>query len=84
MFTTDFIIDSIQMSKKTVTDYVFTDKVLNKAAHSYIDAQTAFAKMLSRNTMDMVKYSVDSLSKVVFPQKEQASQAPYKVEKEAK
>ena len=84
MFTPDFIIDSIQSSKKTVTNCIFTDKVLNKAAHNYIDAQTAFAKMLTRNAIDVAKYSVDSVSKVLFPQKEQASQAPYKVEKEAK
>jgi dihydroneopterin aldolase len=84
MFTPDFFIDSFQDIKKVITNAVFKDATLNKAAHNYIDAQTAFAKMMTRNTIDLAKYSVDSVSKVLFPQMEQASQAPYKVDKEAK
>lgn len=83
MFRPDFFIDVFQQTKKTVTNAVFQDKTLNKAAHAYIDAQTAFAKVLVNNTVEMTRYSVDSVSSVLFPQKEQASQAPYKVEKEA-
>jgi hypothetical protein len=83
MFTLDFFIDTFQSTKKEFTNAVFKDATLNKAAHAYIDAQTAFAKMMSHNAVDLAKYSVDSVSKVLFPQKEQASQAPYKVEKEA-
>jgi hypothetical protein len=83
MFTPDFFIDTFQTTKKVVTNAVFKDATLNKAAHNYIDAQTAFAKMMTRNAIDLAKYSVDSVSKVLFPQTEQASQAPYKVEKEA-
>ena len=84
MFSPHFYIDSLQSTKKIVTDQIFKDPALNKAAHSYIDAQTQFAKMAVNNTIDMVKYSVETVSKVLFPQKEQASLAPYKVEKEAK
>ena len=71
MFTPDFYIDSFQSTKKIITNQVFKDPTLNKAAHNYIDAQTAFAKMLTSNTVDMAKYSVDSVSKVLFPKKEE-------------
>ena len=71
MFTPDFYIDSFQSTKKIITNQVFKDPTLNKAAHNYIDAQTAFAKMLTANTVDMAKYSVDSVSKVLFPKKEE-------------
>jgi hypothetical protein len=81
MFSPIFYIESFQNTKKIVTDQVFKDTALNKAAHAYIDAQTQFAKMVVNNTIDMAKYSVDSISNVLFPQKEQVS-APYKVEKE--
>jgi hypothetical protein len=46
---------------------------LNKAAHAYIDAQTQFAKMAVNNTIDMAKYSVESISKVLFPKKDSAA-----------
>ena len=71
MFTPEFYIDSFQSTKKALTNQVFKDPTLNKAAHNYIDAQTAFAKMLTANTVDMAKYSVDSVSKVLFPKKEE-------------
>lgn len=83
MFTPEFFIDTFQNTKKTVTNAVFQDKTLNKAAHAYIDAQTAFAKVLAKNTIEMTRYSVESISSVLFPKTEQASKAPYKVEKEA-
>jgi hypothetical protein len=84
MFTPHFFIDTFQNTKKVVANQIFKDSRLNKAATDYIDAQTAFAKMMVNNTVDMAKYSVESISKVWFPKMEQASQAPYKVEKEAK
>ena len=83
MFSPHFYIDQFQTTKKIVADQIFKDPALNKAAHSYVDAQTQFAKMAVNNTIDMIKYSVDSVSKVLFPKTEQASKAPYKVEKEA-
>ncbi len=70
MFTPHFFIESFQSTKKLVTDQVFKDPALNKAAHAYIDAQTQFAKMAVNNTIDMAKYSVESISKVLFPKKE--------------
>ena len=79
MFTPEFFIDTIQSTKRSVFNRIIQDEDLRRVSDRYLDAQTDFAKMMVRNAIDMVKYSVDNLS----PQKEQASQAPYKVEKEA-
>lgn len=68
LFTPDFYIDSLQNTKKNLTNKIITDKTLNKAAHSFIDAQTAFAKALSKNTTDIAKYSVDTIGDKFFPQ----------------
>ncbi len=68
MFGPDFFIDSFQDTKRIVTNQIFKDPTLNKAANDYINAQTAFAKMLAHNTIDITKYSVESISKVLFPQ----------------
>ena len=70
MFGPEFFIDTFQGTKKAVTNAVFQDKTLNKAAHAYIDAQTAFAKVLVNNTVEMTRYSVDSISTVLFPKKD--------------
>jgi hypothetical protein len=70
MFSPVFYIESFQNTKKIVTDQIYKDPALNKAAHAYIDAQTQFAKMAVNNTIDMAKYSVDSISKHWFPKKE--------------
>ena len=66
MFAPEFYIDLFQNSKRTVTNAVITDKTLNKAANAYIDAQTAFAKVLVNNTIDISKLAVDSFSKNLF------------------
>ena len=70
MFSPHFYIDSFQSTKKIVADQVFKDPALNKAAHAYIDAQTQFAKMAVNNTIDVAKYSVETVSKYLFPKKE--------------
>ena len=71
MFTPDFYIDSFQSTKRMLTNQVYKDETLNKAAHAFIDAQTAFAKMLTKNALDLATYSVDSISKVFYPQVEE-------------
>ncbi len=73
MFTPHFFIDSFQSTKKIVADQIFKDAALNKAAHAYIDAQTQFAKMAVNNTIEVAKYSVESVSKVLFPKKDGAA-----------
>ena len=70
MFSPVFYIESFQNTKKIVADQIFKDAALNKAAHAYIDAQTQFAKMAVNNTIDMAKYSVESISRHWFPKKE--------------
>jgi hypothetical protein len=62
MFTPEFYIDSFQATKKAITNQVFTDPKLNKAAQKFIDAQTQFAKVLVQNSIDMSKYIVDGFS----------------------
>jgi hypothetical protein len=71
MFTPDFYIDLFQSSKRTMTNQVYTDDRLNKIANNFIDAQTVFAKMLANNTIEMLAYNVDSISKVFYPQSEE-------------
>lgn len=71
-YTADVLIDTVQTYKKVFTDQIIKDPTLHKAAINYIDAQTNFAKMLGHNTVDIVKYSVDSLSKYFFPKQEVA------------
>jgi hypothetical protein len=75
MFSPTFFIDTIQDTKRIVTNQVFKDPTLNKAANDYITAQTAFAKMLVNNAIDLSKYSVDSVSKVLFPQPVEVTRA---------
>jgi hypothetical protein len=70
MFTPDFYIDLLQSTKRTMTNQVYKDETLNKAANDFISAQTAFAKMLLNNTLTLTQYSVESISKVFYPQEE--------------
>lgn len=73
MFTPDSFIESFQNTKKAVTNTMFKDPTLNKAAHAYIDAQTAFAKVLVSNTIEMTRYTVGHVSSVLFPKKDGAA-----------
>ena len=70
MFTPDFYIDLFQSSKRTATNKVFKDERLNKVANDFIDAQTLFAKMLAKNTIEMLSYTADSMSNAMSPQGE--------------
>jgi hypothetical protein len=70
MFTPEFYIDLFQDGKRQLTNKVIKDDVLNKAANDFITAQTAFAKMLSKNFIDLSTYSVESISKVLYPKTE--------------
>lgn len=75
MFSPTFFIDTFQDTKRIVTNQIFRDPTLNKAANDYITAQTAFAKMLVNNAIDVTKYSVESISKVLFPQGAEVTKA---------
>ena len=71
MFTPEFYIDLVQSTKRQLTNQVYKDDTLNKAANNFIDAQTAFAKMLAKNYIDLSTYSVEAISKVFYPKKEE-------------
>ena len=70
MFTPDFYIEMFQSSKRTATNQVFKDERLNKVANDFIDAQTVFAKMMAKNTIEMLSYTADSMSKAIYPHSE--------------
>jgi hypothetical protein len=83
MFTPEFFIDTIQSTKRGVFKQIIKDPDLQRIADRYLDAQTEFANMMIKNSIDVAKYSFDRATECVFSKKEQASQAPYKVDKEA-
>lgn len=68
MFEPNFYIDAVQETKRIVTNQIIKDPTLNKAANDYIAAQTAFAKMLTRNAIDITKHSVESVGKFLLPE----------------
>jgi hypothetical protein len=84
MFTPQFFIDTIQTTKRGVFKQIVKDPELQRVADRYLDAQTEFANMMVKNTIDVARYSLDQFTNCVWSKKEQASQAPYKVDKEAK
>jgi hypothetical protein len=84
MLTPQFFIDTIQSTKRGVFKQIVKDPELQRVADRYLDAQTEFANMLVKNTIDVARYSFDQFTNCVWSKKEQASQAPYKVDKEAK
>ena len=65
MFTPDFYIDLFQSSKRQLTNQVYKDDTLNKACNAFIDAQTAFAKMMVKNYIDVSAHSADAISKII-------------------
>jgi len=75
MFTPDFYIEMFQTSKRMATNQIFKDERLNKVANDFIDAQTIFAKMMAKNTIEMLSYTVDSMNKTIYPQGEETVKA---------
>jgi hypothetical protein len=75
MFTPEFYIDLFQSSKRQFTNQVYKDDTLNKACNAFIDAQTAFAKMMAKNYIDLSTYSADAMSKAFFPKQEETVKA---------
>jgi len=65
-----YYIDSFQSLKRSLTNKVITDTTLNKAANSFIDAQTAWAKMVVDNTTTIAKYCFDKQSDILYPKKD--------------
>ena len=71
MFTPDFYIELLQSSKRMATNQIFKDERMNKVANNFIDAQTVFAKMMAKNTIEMLSYAADSMSKTIYPHNEE-------------
>jgi hypothetical protein len=61
-----YYIDSFQSLKRSLTNKVITDEVLNKAANSFIDAQGTWAKMVAENSINLTKHFFDELAKVNY------------------
>ena len=66
----NFFIDAFQGVKRDLTDKIIKDHRLNRAAHNYINSQTEFAKMLTDNSVDLARYSMDCISARYFPKKD--------------
>lgn len=62
-YSPEFMIDTLQKTKGYVTDKVITDPQLNTLAHNFMNAQSAFAKMLINNTTEVTKISTDNFTK---------------------
>ena len=62
-YSPEFMIDTLQKTKGYVTDKVITDPELNTLAHNFMNAQSAFAKMLINNTTELTKISTDNVTK---------------------
>jgi hypothetical protein len=61
-----YYIDSFQSVKRSLTNKVITDETLNKAANSFIDAQSVWAKMVAENSINLTKHYFDHLAKVIY------------------
>lgn len=62
-YSPEFMIDTLQKTKGYATDKVITDPQLNALAHNFMNAQSAFAKMLINNTTELTKISTDNFTK---------------------
>lgn len=58
-----YFIDSFQSIKRSLTNKVITDPILNKAANSFIDAQSTWAKMITENSINVTKHCFDQVAK---------------------
>lgn len=63
----DMAVDAFQGTKRAFTNAIIVDKVLNRAANDFINAQTTFAKMMIKNSVEIAKYFVDTNSHQFFP-----------------
>ena len=67
-----YYIDSFQSLKRSLTNKIITDPTLNKAANSFIDAQTSWAKMVAENSIDLTKHYFDQVAKVTYTKKKES------------
>jgi len=62
-YSPEFMIDTLQKTKGYATDKIITDPKLNELAHNFMNAQSAFAKMLVNNATEITKISTDNITK---------------------
>jgi predicted choloylglycine hydrolase len=66
-FTTDYIFEACKNVEKNISDQIFRDPVLKSICHGLIDGKIAFARILTNSSIDLARYSVESIGKSVFP-----------------
>lgn len=64
-FTTNYLIDHIQSTKKTAVDTLVKDKTLSAPLHDFIEAQTAFTKVAMKSMSDFMNASGETAAKVM-------------------
>jgi hypothetical protein len=66
MFTSDFVIDSIQNAKKSFVNYFVTDDAFKKELTKLVDAQTEFAKGQVNTSLSIAQAFVKNASDAVY------------------
>lgn len=64
-WTTNYWIDHIQTTKKTMVDTLVKDEKLSAPLHAFIEAQTAFSKVAMKSFSDFANASGETFAKVV-------------------
>ena len=66
MFTTDYIIDSVQNAKKTFVNTFVTNESFKKELTKLVDAQTEFAKGQIKTTLQIAEAFVKNASSYAY------------------
>jgi hypothetical protein len=74
-YSSNFYIDALQQTKSVLTDKVITDPTLNKVAHTFIDAQIKFAKMITDSMATISNYGIASVYQTSTPKKTEKQKA---------
>ncbi|MBT4995441.1 MAG: hypothetical protein HOM88_03115 [Hellea sp.] len=64
-FTTNYWIDHVQSTKKTMVDTLVKDEKLSAPLHAFIEAQTAFTKTAVKSMSEFANASGETFAKVV-------------------
>lgn len=64
-FTTNYWIDHVQSTKKTMVDTLVKDEKLSAPLHAFIEAQTAFSKVAMKSMADFMNASGETAAKVM-------------------
>ena len=64
-FTTNYFIDHVQSTKKTMVDTLVKDEKLSAPLHSFIEAQTAFSKVAVKSMTEFMNATGETAAKVM-------------------